>query len=218
MGTFQSALSPGKLFPVHAGARVSSVAEIRCMLPNFRKTENEALKPEETPPRVTRASSPPPTRPQSPTAARASDRSAPSIIGHDLQITGNMVSKGEIQIDGEIQGDIRSNHVIVGEKALITGSIAADEIVIRGKVMGSVRGKRVLLQTSSHVEGDIYHQALAIEQGAFFEGKSRRSSEPLAEGGTTASPPPQPPTEQNSSTAAPSAPPTAPPSPTNRKS
>lgn len=151
------------------------------MLPNFRKTENEALKPEEAPPSVARAPAPPP-RPASPTAARASDRSAPSVIGHDLSITGNMVSKGEIQIDGEIQGDIKSNHVIVGEKALITGSIAADEIVIRGKVMGSVRGKRVLLQTSSHVEGDIYHQALAIEQGAFFEGKSRRSSEPLSEG------------------------------------
>ena len=53
-------------------------------------------------------------------------------------------------------------------------------IVVRGHVMGSVRGKRVMLQSSSHVEGDIYHQALAIEQGAFFEGKSRRSEDPLA--------------------------------------
>ncbi|MEI9900297.1 MAG: polymer-forming cytoskeletal protein [Hyphomicrobium sp.] len=44
-----------------------------------------------------------------------------------------------------------------------------------------MRGKRVMLQSSSHVEGDIFHQALAIEQGAFFEGKSRRSDDPLAE-------------------------------------
>jgi cytoskeletal protein CcmA (bactofilin family) len=47
--------------------------------------------------------------------------------------------------------------------------------------MGSVRGKRVMLQSSSHVEGDIFHQALAIEQGAFFEGKSRRSDDPTGE-------------------------------------
>jgi cytoskeletal protein CcmA (bactofilin family) len=46
--------------------------------------------------------------------------------------------------------------------------------------MGSVRGKKVVLQSSSHVEGDIYHTALAIEQGAFFEGKSRRSEDPTA--------------------------------------
>ncbi len=158
------------------------------MLPNFRKSESEALKSDEVRPNINRAPSSPPPRP---TVARAGDRSAPSVIGPDLSITGNMVSKGEIQVDGEVQGDIRSTHVIVGEQALITGSIAAEEIVIRGKVMGSIRGKRVLLQTSSHVEGDIYHQALAIEQGAFFEGKSRRTSDPLSEGDTTANSPPR---------------------------
>jgi hypothetical protein len=31
----------------------------------------------------------------------------PSIIGEGLTITGNVASKGEIQVDGEIQGDIR---------------------------------------------------------------------------------------------------------------
>jgi cytoskeletal protein CcmA (bactofilin family) len=46
--------------------------------------------------------------------------------------------------------------------------------------MGSIRGVRVTLQSSSHVEGDIFHQSLAIEQGAFFEGKSRRSEDPIA--------------------------------------
>jgi cytoskeletal protein CcmA (bactofilin family) len=39
----------------------------------------------------------------------------------------------------------------------------------------------VTLQAQSHVEGDIFHQSLAIEQGAYFEGKSRRSDDPLAE-------------------------------------
>jgi len=39
---------------------------------------------------------------------------------------------------------------------------------------------RVTLQSSSHVEGDIFHQSLAIEQGAFFEGKSRRTEDPIA--------------------------------------
>jgi cytoskeletal protein CcmA (bactofilin family) len=41
---------------------------------------------------------------------------------------------------------------------------------------------RVTLQAQSHVEGDIYHQSLAIEQGAYFEGKSRRSDDPMKEG------------------------------------
>ena len=108
-------------------------------------------------------------------------KSVPSTIGPDLTIMGNLVSKGEVQVDGEIQGDINCAHLVVGENARITGGIVADDVIVRGRVMGSIRGNRVTLQTSSHVEGDIYHQSLAIEQGALFEGRSRRSDNPIAD-------------------------------------
>ncbi len=147
------------------------------MLPNFKKSETEPVKspagPGVAPPSVQ------PPRP-SPPNIRTSERGAPSVIGPDLIITGNLVSKGEMQIDGEVQGDIRGTNIIIGERARITGTVIAEETVIRGQVMGSVRSRRVMLQTSSRVEGDIYHQSLAIEQGAYFEGKSRRSDDPLA--------------------------------------
>src|SRR6187431_3559413 len=105
----------------------------------------------------------------------------PSIIGEDLSITGNVTSKGEIQVDGEIQGDIHCGSLLLGDKSQVIGSVIAEDIVVRGRVVGSVRGLRVTLQAQSHVEGDIFHQSLAIEQGAYFEGKSRRSDDPLAE-------------------------------------
>ena len=111
-------------------------------------------------------------------AARASS-GTPSVIGTDLSITGNLESKGEIQIEGEVQGDIHAARIIVGERARITGSLLAEDIVIRGNVAGSIRGNTVTLQSNSRVEGDVFHKSLAIEQGAFFEGKSRRSEEPM---------------------------------------
>lgn len=118
--------------------------------------------------------------PAAPSPYRSPDRMAPSIIGEDLTVTGNVLSKGEVQVDGQIQGDVHCSSLIVGEKAQITGGIVAEDVVVRGQVMGSIRGVRVTLQASSHVEGDIFHQSLAIEQGAFFEGKSRRSEDPIA--------------------------------------
>ena len=63
----------------------------------------------------------------------------------------------------------------------LLGRVIAEDIVVRGRVVGSIRGLRVTLQAQSHVEGDIFHQSLAIEQGAYFEGKSRRSDNPLEE-------------------------------------
>jgi cytoskeletal protein CcmA (bactofilin family) len=131
--------------------------------------------------------SPSPVTERSPSYARgpAPTKMVPSIIGEDLIITGNVDSKGEIQVDGEIRGDVHCGSLLLGDKSTITGSVTAEDVVVRGKVIGAVRGLRVTLQAQSHVEGDIFHQSLAIEQGAYFEGKSRRSDDPLKEGLTS---------------------------------
>ncbi|MEM7399068.1 MAG: polymer-forming cytoskeletal protein [Pseudomonadota bacterium] len=118
--------------------------------------------------------------PQPKAPGPAMGKMIPSIIGEDLTIEGNVSSKGEIQVDGRIKGDVHCGSLLLGDKAQVDGSVIAEDVVIRGKVMGSIRGLRVSLQSQSHVEGDIHHQSLAIEQGAYFEGKSRRSDNPLA--------------------------------------
>ena len=111
----------------------------------------------------------------------SASKMVPSIIGEDLTINGSVTSKGEIQVDGEIQGDINCGSLLLGDKSQVMGNVIAEDVVVRGRVVGSIRGLRVTLQAQSHVEGDIVHQSLAIEQGAYFEGKSRRSDDPLAE-------------------------------------
>jgi cytoskeletal protein CcmA (bactofilin family) len=103
-----------------------------------------------------------------------------STIGEELTITGNIVSKGKIQLDGQIQGDIDCRSLVLAENSQLEGSAIAEEVVIRGRLIGSVRALRVTLQSKCHVEGDIFHQSLVIEEGAYFEGKSRRSADPLS--------------------------------------
>jgi cytoskeletal protein CcmA (bactofilin family) len=119
-------------------------------------------------------------RASAPARSSIPSKLVPSIIGEDLTITGNVTSKGEIQVDGTIEGDVNCGSLLLGDKSQITGGVFAEDVVVRGRVIGSIRGLRVTLQAQSHVEGDIYHQSLAIEQGAYFEGKSRRSDDPLA--------------------------------------
>jgi cytoskeletal protein CcmA (bactofilin family) len=111
----------------------------------------------------------------------SASKMVPSIIGEDLTIKGNITSKGEIQVDGEIEGDIRCGSLLLGDKSKVTGGVVAEDVVVRGHIVGSIKGLRITLQAQSHVEGDIFHQSLAIEQGAYFEGKSRRSDDPLSE-------------------------------------
>jgi len=114
--------------------------------------------------------------------AFAAQKSEPktSIIGDTLAITGNVKTEGNLRLDGTLQGDIHCLSLIIGQNAELEGNVVAEAVVIGGNLKGSVRTLHVTLKARSHVEGELYHRSLTIEQGAYFEGKSRRIDNPLA--------------------------------------
>jgi cytoskeletal protein CcmA (bactofilin family) len=66
----------------------------------------------------------------------------------------------------------------VGEEGVINGAIAAENVEVFGKVQGSILASRVVLHGGAEVEGDIHSQFLSIEEGASFEGRSRKVQDP----------------------------------------
>jgi cytoskeletal protein CcmA (bactofilin family) len=123
----------------------------------------------------------PAPQPAAPAAAKRGRVSAPSIISADMEIQGSLRSGGDMQIDGRVEGDIRSVCLVIGENAEVHGEIFAEDVTVRGKVMGRIRARKVLLAATSRVEGDILHEAFAVESGAFFEGNCRHSDNPLGD-------------------------------------
>src|SRR5215207_11126679 len=107
------------------------------------------------------------------TSARASSSSPLSIstIGEDLAITGNLTSKGELHLNGQVQGDVHCVALVLGENARLEGSVVAEDVMVRGRLIGSVRALRVMLQSQAHVEGNLVHKSLSLEQGTHFEGE-----------------------------------------------
>lgn len=105
-----------------------------------------------------------------------------SILSADLLITGNLKTTGDIQVEGQVEGDIRAHLLTVGEGATIKGEIIADDVVVNGRVIGRVRGLKVRLTSTARVEGDIIHKTIAIESGAHFEGSVQRQDDPLTSG------------------------------------
>ena len=108
-------------------------------------------------------------------------RGVPSIISSELVVRGTLISAGDVQIDGKVDGDIRAASLVIGDKAVIVGDLYAEEAIIRGRVEGSIRARRVQLCATCRVEGNILHEALSVESGAFFEGNCRHSDNPLAD-------------------------------------
>lgn len=97
-----------------------------------------------------------------------------STIGSDLIITGNLVSTGELHIEGVVKGDIKGVNILVQETASIEGTLTGKDVIVRGSLVGSIKAEGVVLASTCRLEGDIFHQSLSIEEGAYFEGKSRR--------------------------------------------
>jgi cytoskeletal protein CcmA (bactofilin family) len=106
-----------------------------------------------------------------------------SILSADLLVTGNMKTTGDIQIEGQVDGDIRAHLLTIGEGATVKGEVMADDVVIHGRIIGRVRGLKVRLTSTARVEGDIIHKTIAIESGAHFEGSVQRQDDPLTTGG-----------------------------------
>lgn len=117
-----------------------------------------------------------------PQPSRRPQSTGPSIINSDVMIRGSVTTKGELQLDGAVEGDVRARKLTVGGS--IKGDVTGEEVVtVRGEVQGRIRGKKVELVAGCRVQGDILHAQLSIEPGAQFEGQVRYVQDPLATDG-----------------------------------
>lgn len=104
-----------------------------------------------------------------------------SVIGTDLTILGEritIISQHRLQIDGDVRADVNGRQVVIGEEGSVTGTVSAEAIEVRGGVRGALKAMSVTLHPSAVVEGDIFHQTLAIAEGAQFDGRVRRAKDP----------------------------------------
>jgi len=105
----------------------------------------------------------------------------PSILTGEVVIDGHLLSGGELQIDGEVNGDIRARAVVIDVNGVVHGEVVADDIIIRGRIIGPIRGLHVHILNGAHVEGDVLNESISIENGAFVDGKIHRVDNPLDE-------------------------------------
>lgn len=115
-----------------------------------------------------------PTAPAGPTSANARDDI--SIISAGLKVIGNLESDDDIQINGRVEGDVRSRTLTILENAQVVGSVSADTVQIFGSVRGQVMGTLVKIAQTGQIEGDIAYQRISIEEGAVLEGRVSRIS------------------------------------------
>jgi len=102
-----------------------------------------------------------------------------TIVGADVTLTGNLKSDGDIQINGKVKGKIiTKSDLLIGEQAVIDGSVKAKNIITTGTVVGNLEANEDLeIAPTGKVFGDLMTKNLIIKKGAIFSGKSMMGEE-----------------------------------------
>jgi cytoskeletal protein CcmA (bactofilin family) len=116
-----------------------------------------------------------------------------ATIGKAVKIVGQIFTKEDLNVDGDVEGTIEStdNKVTIGTTGRVQASVKAREVVIFGQVQGNVEAAdKVDIRREAKLVGDITTARISIEDGALFKGSiDIRKPEPKpAAAGATASP------------------------------
>jgi cytoskeletal protein CcmA (bactofilin family) len=101
-------------------------------------------------------------------------------IPQQATIEGALDYPGPLVISGVIEGDVTCAVLTVTERGVINGAVTAPTVTVLGEINGEIVANSLTLKAACSVTGDIYHNHLILEDGCFFEGRSRRLATPLA--------------------------------------
>src|SRR5215469_55328 len=107
-----------------------------------------------------------------PPASVASQNQQIAVIGPSMNIKGEIRTREELFVDGEVEGSLESQSLLtVGANGKIRANIKAREAVVFGSVRGNIEvTEKIAIRDNGSVIGDIKTAGISIDDGAYFKG------------------------------------------------
>ena len=101
-----------------------------------------------------------------------------NTIGAGTVITGDIQSKGDVRIDGNLKGSVNTTgKLVLGKEGVIEGDVVCNNADISGTLKAKITvSQLLLLKTTAKLTGDISTNKLSIEPGATFTGSCSMGS------------------------------------------
>ena len=96
-----------------------------------------------------------------------------TIIGPSVKVEGDFTSQGNIIIEGEVKGNIKTKENLkVGQNSKIEANINVNNALISGEIRGNVKVKdKLQLTSTAKIFGDVEAKVLSVSEGAVLNGK-----------------------------------------------
>src|ERR1700680_249878 len=102
-----------------------------------------------------------------------SETRGPAIIGKSVMIKGQIFSREDLTIDGEVDGSVEfhEHRLTVGPNGKLQAGVKAREVVVLGTIHGNVEASdKIDIRKDAKLVGDIKTSRIVIEDGAYFKG------------------------------------------------
>ena len=101
------------------------------------------------------------------------NRVSAATVGKAVKIVGQIYSKEDLFVDGEIEGTVEAleHKLTIGPHGTLHASIKAREVVALGSITGNVEASdKIEIHKEAKLVGDIRTSRIIIEDGAYFKG------------------------------------------------
>lgn len=96
-----------------------------------------------------------------------------AILGKSVSIKGQIVSREDLTIDGDVEGSIelKDHRLTVGPNGTVKSNVKAREVIIFGNVQGKIDATdRIEIRSAATLIGDMRTARVVIEDNAYFKG------------------------------------------------
>jgi len=110
--------------------------------------------------------------------SNSSNADGTSLIGEGLNIEGDLNCRGEIEVAGIMNGNIKAESLKVLETGSIIGGIKASRFEVFGFIEGEIYADDIIIGKTATIKGDIFfRENLKIDEGADVDGYIKRVSQ-----------------------------------------
>lgn len=99
-----------------------------------------------------------------------------TLIGHSIEIRGDVVFNGGLHVDGKIIGNViaednSDSMLVLSDHGCIEGEVRVPYLMLNGEVEGDVyASERVELSSKAQIKGNVYYNLLEMAMGAEVNG------------------------------------------------
>ncbi len=107
---------------------------------------------------------------------KAENEAISSIIDSSMKIKGEISFKGKARVDGQIDGNINGEHLVLSEAGIINGDVTASSFICQGKIEGNIKADLVTAKKSCTITGKLESGSLTVEPGATLTGEIKTAT------------------------------------------